>query len=68
MELPDYGFDDFLDDECGVFISGYVDGRYDLRISTADGEIFSCVPEGELLDFMRGFFSGNERTDGLNFF
>lgn len=59
MSLLDCEFDDFLDDECGIFVNGYADGRFDLRISTADGEFFACVPEGELRDFMRDFFSGN---------
>lgn len=59
MELSDCEFDDFLDDECGIFVSGLGDGRFDLRITTADGEFFVCVPEGELLGFMRNFFSGN---------
>lgn len=60
MELPDYEFDDFLDDDRGVFVSGYTDGHYDLRITTVDGEFFVCVPEEKILDFMRTFFSGNE--------
>lgn len=64
MELPDYEFDDFSDGEFGVFVSGFIDGRFDLRITTAEGEFFACVPEGELRDFMRNFFSG----DGVNFF
>lgn len=64
MPLPDYEFDDFLDDESGIFVNGYADGRFDLRITTAEGEFFVCVPEGELHDFMRNFFSGN----GLDIF
>ncbi|MBA0158974.1 hypothetical protein [Pectobacterium versatile] len=66
MTTPDYESDDFLDDECGIFVSGFTDGRYDLRITTAEGEFFSCVPEGELHDFMRNFFSG--KIDGFDFF
>lgn len=64
MESPDCEFDDFLDDDCGVFVNGYSDGNFDVRVATVDGEFFVCVPEGELLVFMRSFFSGN----GLNFF
>lgn len=64
MPLPDYGFDDFLDDECGAFVSGYSDGHYDVRITTCDGEFFFCVAEEKLSDFMRNFFSGN----GIDFF
>lgn len=64
MELPECEFDYFLDGEYGVFISGFADGRFDLRINTAGGEFFTCVPEGELADFMRNFFSGN----GTDFF
>ncbi len=63
MESPDCEFDDFLDGECGVFVNGYADGRFDLRINTVEGEFFVCVPEGEFADFMRNFFSGN----GANF-
>lgn len=64
MELSDYEFDDFLDDECGIFVSGCAEGYYDLRISTVDGEFFFCIPEEKLTDFIRNFFSGN----GINHF
>ncbi|MEI7228326.1 hypothetical protein [Pectobacterium carotovorum] len=65
MSLPDYEFDGFLDDECGIFVNGYANGNFDLRISIADGEFFACVPEGELLAVMREFFSGN--VSGFDF-
>lgn len=64
MELPDYEFDDFLDDDRGVFVRGLSDGHFDVRITTADGEFFLCISEEKLPDFMRIFFSGN----GLDFF
>lgn len=64
MIQADYEFDDFLDDGCGIFVSGYADGHYDLRISNVDGEFFFCVSEEKLTDFIRNFFSGN----GTDFF
>lgn len=64
MIQPDCEFDDFLDDEFGLFVNGYSDGNFDVRVTTVDGEFFACVPERELAGFMRNFFSGN----GANFF
>ncbi|MBQ4780360.1 hypothetical protein F9U38_07560 [Pectobacterium versatile] len=43
MESPDCGFDDFLDDECGVFVSGLTDGHFDVRITDTAGGEFFCV-------------------------
>lgn len=59
MSLPDYEFDDFSYDEGGVFVSGYADGCFDVRVTTADGEFFFCISEEKLPEFMRNFFSGN---------
>lgn len=68
MPLPDYEFDDFLDDECGLFVNGYSDGNFDVRVTTVDGEFFLCIPQDSLLVFMRDFFSADTNTNATGLF
>lgn len=65
MESPDCEFDDFLDGEFGVFVNGYSDGNFDVRVTTVDGEFFLCIPQDSLLIFMRDFFSADTNAIGL---